>query len=79
MLRTLYFAGALIMAAIGMLGTFAGFVYVIYHISAGGLTLHEAMHQGTAVGMIVSSVSMIGWILFSYLFVREDDRLENEP
>lgn len=79
MLRTFYFVAALAMAAIGILSTFAGFVYVVHSISVGGLALAEAMHRGTAVGLLISSASLLGWILFSYLFVMEDDRIENEP
>lgn len=79
MLRTLYFVLALLSALIGMLSTLAGFCYFVYSMSAGGMTLEQAMHHSTAVGMFVSAGSLIGWILFSYLFVQEDERLENDP
>lgn len=79
MLRSVYFTLAMVSALLGILSTFAGFIYMVYWVSVGGLTLEQAMHQGTAVGMITSTASILGWILFSYLFVREDDRLENEP
>lgn len=79
MLRTLYFALALLSAAVGMLSTLAGFCFVVYNMTVGGLTLDQAMEHGTAVGLLISSGSLIGWIIFAYLFVQEDERIENDP
>jgi hypothetical protein len=77
MLRSIYFFCALLFAAVVVISTLAGFVYVMYQLTVIGRTLDEAMTHGTAFGMLVSGLGIVGWILFSYLFVVEDERLEN--
>lgn len=77
MLRTLYFVGALLSAFISVVSTLGGFIYIIYAVTR-GLSLEQAMSGGSAITALASTLAIVGWIIFSYLFVVEDDRIENQ-
>lgn len=77
MLRALYFVGALLSAFISVVSTLGGFIYIIHAITVRGLSLEHAMSGGSAITALASTLAIVGWIIFSYLFVVEDDRIEN--
>ena len=78
MLRKTYLVLAIVFAGFGMVSTVAGFAYTMYQLTVIGKTLDQSMEHGTILGFAISFVSFAGWILFSYLFVREDERLESD-
>lgn len=77
MLRGIYFALALMFAALGVVSGFIGFGIIGYQISINGLPLDVAIQQGSVIGFAISAISIIGWIVFSCLFVIQDDKEEH--
>lgn len=78
MLRITYVVLACLFAILGMVSTIAGFAYTMHQLTSVGLSLDQAMEKGTTLGFLVSAVSFGGWIVFSFLFIREDERLEDD-
>lgn len=76
MLRKTYFVFALIFAACFTFGGVGGVIFEAYQI------LNEANSESNAsqyLGWGITSVGAVGYIIASYLFVREDDKDDTDP
>lgn len=78
MKRNLYFAVAMLFAAMTVLGTLGGYCFTIYMTMIMERSFEEALHAGNGIGFLFSTIGTIGWIAFSYLFVREDELGEDD-
>lgn len=76
MLRTLYFCLTLFFAACFTFGGVGGVIYEAYQI------LNEISDQSSTsqyIGWAITSVGAVGYIISSFLFVREDDKHDTDP
>ncbi len=76
MLRKTYFILALIFAACFTFGGVGGVIFEAYQI------LNEVNSESSAsqyLGWGITSVGAVGYVIASYLFVREDDKEDTDP
>jgi len=76
MLRKTYFILALVFAACFTFGGVGGVIYEAYQI------LNEVNSESSAsqyIGWAITSIGAVGYMVASYLFVREDDIEDTDP
>lgn len=76
MLRTLYFSLALFFAVCFTFGGIGGVCYEAYLI-LNNITDDSA--TSSVIGWAVTSAGAIGYLICSFLFVREDDKDDTDP
>lgn len=77
MLRTFYFSLAIVFAALFTFGGIGGVAYEAY------LILNDIPSDATStmssyIGWGLTATGAIGYVIVSYLFVREDDKQDND-
>lgn len=76
MLRKLYFFLALVFAACFTFGGVGGVIFEAYQI------LNEVNSESSTshyISWLVTSIGAVGYMVTSYLFVREDDLEDTDP
>lgn len=78
MLRTLYFSLAIVFAALFTFGGIGGVAYEAYQI------LNDIPSDATStissyIGWGITAAGAIGYVITSFLFVREDDKHDTDP
>lgn len=76
MLRKTYFVFTLIFAACFTFGGVGGVIFEAYQILN---EVHSESNASQYLGWGITSVGAVGYIIASYLFVREDDKDDTDP
>lgn len=77
MLRTLYFQLAIVFAALFTFGGIGGAAYEAFLI-LGNAGSDAVDASSSYIGWGITSVGAIGYMISSYLFVREDDKHDTD-
>lgn len=77
MLRTLYFSLAILSAALFTFGGIGGVAYEAYQI-LNNVPSDAASTISSYVGWGITSAGALGYVIASFLFVREDDKHDTD-
>ena len=77
MLRTLYFSLAIFFAALFTFGGIGGVAYEAYQI-LNDIPDDAASATASYIGWGITSVGALGYLVASFLFVREDDKHDTD-
>ena len=78
MLRTFFFSTAIVFAALFTFGGIGGVAYEAYLI-LNDIPGDAASAASSAIGWGLTAFGAVGYLIFSYLFVREDDKDDTDP
>lgn len=77
MLRTFYFSLAIVFAALFTFGGIGGVAYEAYLI-LNDVTSDASSTVSSYIGWGITAAGAIGYMIASYLFVREDDKHDTD-
>lgn len=77
-MRKLYFVLALISAGCFTFGGLAGMGHEVYQLAISDPLNPPTSSTAEYIGWLITSVGAIGYLLFSFLFVREDDKEDTD-
>lgn len=77
MLRTFYFSLAIVFAALFTFGGIGGVAYEAYQI-LNDIPSDASSTLSSAIGWGITATGAVGYVISSYLFVREDDKHDTD-
>lgn len=80
MLRTFYFALAIVFAGLFTFGGIGGVAYEAYQI-LNNVPSDASSEMSSYIGWGITAIGALGYMVASFLFVREDDKhdTDNDP